>query len=89
MNEMKRLMCLFKHNKAWDPAREGPMPTADGRAVFPRKIVKCNIFCTNILPPRNYQLTELSCKLNGYKYIDYMYQNNTYNKNYSKNSSTV
>lgn len=31
MNEMKRLMCLLMHNKAWGTTREGPMPTADGR----------------------------------------------------------
>lgn len=30
MNEMKRLMCLLMHNKAWGTTREGPMPTADG-----------------------------------------------------------
>lgn len=33
MNEMKRLMCLFMHNKAWG-TREGPMPTADGESCF-------------------------------------------------------
>lgn len=38
MNEMKRLMCLFMHNKAWGTTREGPMPAADGRALlFPAR----------------------------------------------------
>ena len=33
MNEMKRLMCLFMHNKARG-TREGPMPTADGGGLL-------------------------------------------------------